>query len=187
MQQLLQSFQILTDEEINLLVQHTTKKMLKKSDFFIREGQVCKEAAFIISGLCRSFYVSEQGAEITYCINFPNSFTTAYSSFISGNKTEENIQAISDVEMLVFPKSKLEELTDKFPNFVKFQKVIAEQQYIELEKRIIQLQKHDATQRYLNLLNNQPELIHHIPLHYLASYLNITQRHLSRIRSSITF
>ncbi|MNT99762.1 hypothetical protein D3C72_2426980 [compost metagenome] len=65
--------------------------------------------------------------------------------------------------------------------------MIAEQQYLELEKRIFQLQKETALQRYTVLLRDQPEFVQQIPLQYLASYLGITQRHLSRIRSEITF
>lgn len=112
---------------------------------------------------------------------------TAYSSFITGQTTDENIQAITAVEMLLIPKNKIDELALKNPNWVKFLKIIAEQQYIELEKRIFKLHKYNALQRYSDLIKNQPEYIQNIPLHYLALYLGITQRHLSRIRSEISF
>lgn len=183
----LKSFDLLTDREIEDFVQLSTKSVLKKSDFFIREGQRCDEVAFITNGLCRSFYLSDKGEEITYCINFPNTLTTAYSSYITRQKTEENIQAISDVEMLVMSKSNIEALSTNSINWLTFQKIIAEQQYIELEKRIFQLQKSDASKRYKNLIEHHPEYIHQIPLQYLASYLGISQRHLSRIRAKITF
>jgi len=73
------------------------------------------------------------------------------------------------------------------PNWIKFFKHIAELEYINLEKRIFMLQRESAETRYQSLLNNQPEYLHHIPLHYLASYLGVTQRHLSRIRKNFTF
>ena len=72
-------------------------------------------------------------------------------------------------------------------NWIKFLKIVAEQQYIELEKRIFQLQKNNAFERYSDLLKNHPEYLQNIPLQYLASYLGITQRHLSRIRREICF
>lgn len=65
--------------------------------------------------------------------------------------------------------------------------MIAEEQYLELEKRVFQLQKETASQRYANLIKDHPEFIQQLPLHYLASYLGITQRHLSRIRNQISF
>jgi CRP-like cAMP-binding protein len=112
---------------------------------------------------------------------------TAYSSFLTAQPTQENIQAITKTELLIIQKNKFETLSHQNLNWILFLKIIAEQQYIELEKRIFQLQKSDAKKRYVDLVKNQPEFIQKIPLHYLASYLGITQRHLSRIRKELTF
>lgn len=183
----LKSFNVLTDDEIENFIHLSTKRDLNKADYFIREGETCKDVAFVLSGIFRSFYISDKGSEITYCITFPNNLMTAYSSFITGQSTDENIQAITSVELLIIPKNKIDDLSMKNPNWVKFLKIIAEQQYIELEKRIFKLQKNNALQRYSDLVKHQPEYIQNIPLQYLASYLGITQRHLSRIRKEISF
>lgn len=172
----------LSEEDIQSLLAFLRFQKLKKGDFFIREGQVSKEVGFLVSGLIRSYYTTNSGEEITYCFRFPNDMIAAYSSFITGNKTDENLQAISEVELLVFSKQELNKLANDSLNWTKFLKEIAELQYIELEKRIFQLQKTTALQRYEDLLQNQPEYVQKIPLQYLASYLGITQRHLSRIR-----
>ncbi|WP_375560509.1 Crp/Fnr family transcriptional regulator [Bernardetia sp. OM2101] len=183
----LQTFEVLSETEIDDFVKNTTPKKLTKSDFFIREGEICKEIAFIKSGTFRSFYTSNKGEEFTYCIMFPNNFLAAYSSFIRGEPTSENIQAITETELLVISKNKVDNLLQENINWLKVFKIIAEQQYIELEKRVFQLQKDNAVQRYKDLIENQPQYIQQIPLNYLASYLGITQRHLSRIRKEITF
>ena len=73
----LKSFNILTDDEIENFVKLCTKKELKKSDYFIREGETCKDVAFVLTGTLRSYYVTEKGEEITYCITFPNNLLTA--------------------------------------------------------------------------------------------------------------
>jgi CRP-like cAMP-binding protein len=183
----LESFNILTDIEIDSFNQLLTHKLVKKSEYFIKEGETCKQVAFVLSGSLRSYYTSDKDEEITYCITFPNSLMTAYSSFLTAQPTQENIQAITETELLIIQKSKFEIIVQQNPNWIYFLKTIAEQQYIELEKRIFQLQKSDATKRYVDLMKNQPEYIQKIPLQYLASYLGISQRHLSRIRKEITF
>lgn len=183
----LKSFNILTDDEIEKFIQLSTSKNLRKADYFIREGDTCKEVAFVLAGMLRSYYVTEKGEEITYCITFPNNLITAYSSFITGQSTPENIVAISVVELMVIRKDTMDDLAMNHPNWLKFLKIVAEQQYVELEKRIFQLQKSNAAQRYSDLLANQPAYVQHIPLQYVASYLGITQRHLSRIRKEISF
>lgn len=182
------SFPFLTEDDIEDFIRLVAEiKMLQKGEFYIREGDVAKDAAFVISGILRSFYTSDKGNDFTYCITFPNQFTTAYSSFISGLPTDENIQAITNVELLVFAKEKFIQLASDKYQWLQFLKMFAEQQYLELEKRIFQLHKYKASERYAVLLKHQPEYIRHIPLQYLASYLGVTQRHLSRIRKDLSF
>lgn len=183
-QKFFESFKVLTKEEIETVIQFFIPKKLNKFDFFIQEGQHCTEIAFIKSGVFRSYYLSDKGKDITYCFRFQNELMAAYSSFITGEGSLENMQALSSAELLVIKKSEMERLT-KNPNWVKFLKIIAEQNYLELEKRVFQLQRDNAVQRYTLLLENQPEYIQQIPLQHLSSYLGITQRHLSRIRKEI--
>jgi CRP-like cAMP-binding protein len=111
------SFNILTDEEIENFLQQTSQRTLQKGEYFIREGQICKEVAFVFGGNFRSYYTSNGGEEFTYCITFPNNFMTAYSSFITGERTEENIQAINDTQLLIIPKSKIDILANESPNW----------------------------------------------------------------------
>ena len=186
MRSYLESFNILTQDEIDLFEKKVVFKKLKKGDFFIKEGQTCDEVGFVISGIFRSFYYSSTEEEVTYCFTFSNSFVTAYSSFLSQEKTVENIQAITDIEILTISRDELLKFEQSSTNWLKFFKLIAEQEYIKMEKRIFLLQKETAEKRYRDLLINQPELLQLIPLNFLSSYLGITQRHLSRIRKSIS-
>lgn len=186
MKNYLESFGILTKDEIDLFEAKTTYRKLKKGDYFIKEGQTSKEVGFVVSGLFRSFYHSSTNEEVTYCFTFSNSFVSAYSSFLSQEKTIENIQALTDIEMLTISRDEILKLEQSSINWVKFFKLIAEQEYIKMEKRIFLLQKETAEKRYHDLLTNQPEYLQLIPLNFLSSYLGITQRHLSRIRKSIS-
>jgi len=181
----LESFKLLTDQEIAEFIALTKLKVLDKGAFFIKEGEQCKEVCFLTSGIFRSFFSSAQSEEITYCITFPNNLSTAYSSFISQQPSPENIQALVRSELLVVKKKDVERLAAGSLNWTRFLKQMAEQQYLELEKRLFLFQKEKAIKRYLDLMDNQPVYIQQIPLQYLASYLGITPRHLSRIRKEI--
>lgn len=181
----LNSFHVLTSGEIEQFELLLTKRYLKKGDFFISEGKLSKEVAFINSGILRSFFTPESGEEITYCITFPNTLMAAYSAYITGMPTNENIQAVADCELLIIQKSDVDKLSESSANWAIFFKIIAELQYLELEKRVFLFQKDKARNRYIDLMKNQPDYILQIPLQYLASYLGITPRHLSRLRKEI--
>lgn len=186
MKNFLRAFNILTNDEIDLFEKKAIHKKIKKGDFFIKEGQTSKEIGFVISGLFRSFYHSSLEEEVTYCFTFSNTFVSAYSSFLSQEKTVENIEALTDVELLIISREEILKLEESSNNWLKLFKLIAEQEYIKMEKRIFLLQKETAEQRYRDLLTNEPKLLQLIPLNYLSSYLGITQRHLSRIRKLIS-
>jgi CRP-like cAMP-binding protein len=182
----LEAFKILSQEEIALFESKLRQRKVKKGGFFIKEGAVCKEIAYIDSGLLRSYYHTSSDEEVTYCFSFANSFTSAYSSYLSQSKTQENIEALTDTLIYTISREDILNLEKASYNWLKLFKQIAEQEYINMEKRIFMLQKETAEQRYRDLLANHPQYLQLIPLSYLASYLGITQRHLSRIRRSIS-
>lgn len=181
----LKAFNVLIDDEIENFIQCFSSKNLNKSDLFVKTGETCNEIAYIKSGLFRSFYVTDKGEEVTSCLKFPGSLMTAYSSFITAHGSFVNMQAIAPAELLVVQKKVMEDLANENPNWMKFLRIIAERQYIELEKRTFQFQSDSAVQRYTALVEQHPEYIQNIPQQYLASYLGITQRHLSRIRKEL--
>ncbi|NIF04614.1 Crp/Fnr family transcriptional regulator [Chryseobacterium sp. Tr-659] len=181
------SFNLFSEHEIEEFSKLFELRKLKKNDYFVQEGERCKEVGFIKSGIFRSFYISDEGKDMTYCFRFPNTMIAAYSSFISGCPSKESMQAIHDAELLILKKETVDTLIKNDFNWTRFLKAIAEQEYLELERRFFQLQRDTATQRYMELLENYPDYIQKIPLQYLASYLGITQRHLSRIRKEVSF
>jgi len=178
----LKPFNILTEDEIILFESKLAEKHLKKGEFLLREGQVSKEVAFVMSGLLRSYYQTSSGDEVTYCFSFPNTFAAAYSSYLSQSSSVLNIQAVEDSVLWSISRKDILLLERSSYSWLKFFKVIAEQEFVNIERRVFLLQKESAKKRYLDMLAHQPEFIKQIPLNYLASYLGITQRHLSRIR-----
>ena len=187
LQNFLNGFNILSPQEIAVSIDAYSLRQIKKGEFLVKEGQICNQVAFVNTGVFRSFYLNEKEEESTYCMNFPKTFVTAYSSFITGKPSVENLQAMIDAEVLVTSKSRIDALCNEYPNWMRFMKEMAEGQYLELERRIFGLQSQTAKTRYLNLLDEHPAYIQEIPLQFLASYLGISQRHLSRLRKEIVF
>ncbi|WP_426479953.1 Crp/Fnr family transcriptional regulator [Chryseobacterium sp. CBSDS_008] len=181
------SFNLFSENEIEAFLPLFEIRKLNKNDYFVQEGERCREVAFINSGIFRSFYTSGDGKDMTYCFRFPNHMIAAYSSFISECPSKESMQAITNAELIILQKEAVDGLVQNSLNWTKFLRIIAEQEYLELETRFFQLQRDSAAQRYETLLKNHPDYIQNIPLQYLASYLGITQRHLSRIRKEISF
>ena len=168
MRNYLRTFNLLTEHEIDLLESKVQNIKLKKGDFFIKENRVSKEVAFVVSGLFRSFYYSSSEEEVTYCFTFSNSFVSAYSSFLSQTKTIENIQALTDIELLTISREDILILEKSSTNWLKFFKLITEQEYIKMEKRVLLLQKESAEK--IVHPNIQGEPIPTVGYHGMRSY-----------------
>lgn len=178
----LQSFNLLNETDIKLCESMVTTKTIKKGAYFIEQGSISKEIGFITSGIVRSFYLSSTSEEVTYCFRKPNMFVTAYASFIQQIPSVECVQAVTDVHLLILNKTQLTALENSSIRWLQFLKLANEQEFITMEKRVFLLQRESAEKRYQDLLENEPELLQQVPVKYLASYLGITERHLSRIR-----
>lgn len=179
-------FQLTTEESV-LLSDLVISKKLKKGAFLVKENQVCKEVFFVKSGVLRSFFINTKEEEITNCFTFEKEFMTAFSSFITQTPTDENIQAITDCELQVINKKAVEALFNSSFRWAAIGRKIAENEVVNLHNRIASLQKKSAIERYEALFTNHQKYIQHIPLVYLASYLGISSRHLSRIRQAVVF
>lgn len=159
-------------------------KQFKKKEFLLQEGQICNKVSFINSGCMRLFY-NVEGIENTVQFFFSNSFYTDYTSFLTGQPTIENMQALEACEVVHFRKTDLYKLYNIYPVFDRVGRVMAENAFLSLSKLNKMLTNEEPEQRYLNLLEQRPELVERIPQHYIASYLGIKPESLSRIRKRI--
>jgi CRP/FNR family transcriptional regulator, anaerobic regulatory protein len=180
----IKSFVSLTLQEEEAFTQVLQVKQYKKKEFLLQEGQVCDKVTFINSGCMRLFY-NVEGVENTVQFFFADTWYTDYASFLTGQSTIENMQALQNCEVVQFKKQDLLNLYEKFPIFDKVGRVMAENAYLSLSRLNQMLTNEEPELRYLNLLKQRPELVQQIPQHFIASYLGIKPESLSRIRKRI--
>lgn len=185
MKSVFQSIQNISQIELDKLENLITFRTLKKGELLLKENQVCNEIYFIKKGILRSYFFNHQGDEITNCFAFENEFMASFSSFITQNVAEENIQALAETELQVLSRESLEKLYNLGNHWQEIGRKLTEMEYVTLQKRMISFQKLSGTQRYEELYKNHQKYLQLIPLQYLASYLGVTPRHLSRIRKAI--
>ena len=174
----------LSEEEFEHFSNGLTTQHLKRKELLLREGTVCKNAYFIVSGCLRYYYVVD-GEERTGQFFFENGWFADYRSFLTGEPSTQNIAALVKTEVLVLPKRHLDNMFVEIPKFEKFGRLVAENAYLGLRKRTEMLTNQTAEERYLELIKQRPKVIERIPQHYIASYLGIKPQSLSRIRKRL--
>ena len=180
----IKSFVALSQNDEEAFLRIIEVKKYTKKEFILEEGQVCDKIFFINKGSARDFFNIE-GEEKIVEFFFENRWFTDYNSFLTGQPTIENLQAIEPCEVVHFKKIDLENLYITNPVFEKVGRVMAENAFMNLMKLTSMRTNQDPEEHYLNLLKERPELFERIPQHYLASYLGLQPQSLSRIRKRI--
>ena len=145
-------------------------------------GKVPEFHNFIVSGFMRNFHVDHEGNEITTDLNNNSRFFTSYFHFINRTVTNENIHCITDCELLQITFEDAERTAKTSIRQKDYTIKLFEKLLMEDKQRVYEMSNLTAEQRYQKFLRDKPNIIQNVPLNYIASYLGITQRHLSRLR-----
>ena len=176
----------LTEDEQEFIKNYLTVKKLRKRQYLLQEGDVCKCVAFVEKGALRLYRVNEDGSEHILAFALEGFFITDLYSFLTNETSTYNIDAIEDSELVLITRSasdELRKLSSKYQEFI-FQET--SEAYIQLGRRITSIISLGLEERYKELTTNYPDIIHRIPQHMIASYMGLTPETLSRVRKRIS-
>lgn len=174
----------LSDVELEDIAAKFKSKVVKKNDYLLKQGNVCKDLVFVQKGCLRLYYVKDD-IEVSVWFAFQRSSAIEISSFISEKPSNYFLQAIEDSEVLYLPKAELNKLYQYQPKMQEMMRNFWEDVILNLINRFTALQTDSAEKRYLDLLD-KPDYFETIPQKYLASFIGVTPTSLSRIRKQIS-
>ena len=172
----------LTEADSDLCNAYFEPVLLPKNRIVEQAGYIPQYLYFVVKGFMRIFHYNENGDEVTTHINCPPGFLTSHVHFINETKADENVECITDCELLRITKSNLDQLTSKSATFKDFSIEVFQLSIAYNENRSKELATLTAEQRYKKLIENYPAIIHHVPVQYIASFLGMKPESLSRIR-----
>lgn len=172
-------------EDLDTVVGKFERRQLKKGDYFLTSGTICREMAFIETGYLRMFNIAD-GKEITFWIGNDGRFITSLSSFVFESPNFWNIQAVTDCSLQVINRKDHFELCKQQAKWLEFDNVLLARSFALLEQSMFAHLHTTAQQRFEALLEENPSLFNHVPLQYIASMLGITPETLSRLRKNLT-
>jgi CRP-like cAMP-binding protein len=172
----------LSDEAWSDFASCIRQEQVSKKEFLLREGEVCDFIAFIGEGMVRFYYV-DKGDEKVTAFFFPGDFVSNYRSFLNRQPSDHYIEAMKDVVMYKVTKNDLHALYDKHPSIDRLGRLIAENLYLTVTKRLDSFLYSTPEERYKELQDRNSILLQQVPQYMLASYLGVKPETLSRIRS----
>lgn len=174
----------LTEAEADRICAAFSRRTFAKGDYLVQEGAVNKSLGFIERGAFQYFY-NHDGDELTTYLVGKNGFVASLGSFLKQVPAKETIRALTEADVWLLSRERFDEFLKTMPAFKDFYIQVLENQLVCIEDSRFSFITMTAEQRYTKMLTEESDLLQQIPLHYLASILGVTPRHLSRIRGKI--
>ena len=158
---------------------------VRKNELIVLEGSLSTDIYFIINGVVRTYFTNENGQEKTFHFSLENTFAADYESFLKGSQSKYSIQALEDSSLALISVDMLNNAYKHIRNGDRLGRIIAEKYFFLWSGVIQDIYMLTPIERYNNMKRQFPDILQRVPQHYIASYLNITPVHLSRLKKAI--
>lgn len=173
----------LTEDEAELICSKLTPIQIKKKEFLLTAGRICRANYFVSKGLLRLYFVNKKEQEQITQFGLEGWWITDYDSLDSQKPSRFYIQAVEDAEVIAWNKEVQEELILAIPQLERYFRVILQRAYAATQRRIEYMYSFTDEERYRHFSDLYPDFLQRVPQYMLASYLGFTPQFLSKIRA----
>jgi CRP-like cAMP-binding protein len=180
----LNSMVSMNDDSFELCKEFVRYREIKKNEILARAGEKSNYIFFVVDGLLRNYHLKD-GNEVNTCFCREDSIACSFESFVSGTISNEYIQATEDSVVLQLSRADMLRLIEIDDSWSQLRRELTEVECIRLIKRVSAMNFATASEKYLALIKNEPEIVQRVSVHDIASYLGISRETISRIRSKV--
>ncbi|KMQ61583.1 cyclic nucleotide-binding protein [Chryseobacterium angstadtii] len=169
-------------EQISQIRSFFISKKLRKKQYLLQEGDICKCLSFVNSGLLKSYLLDEKGNERINMFAFEGWWISDFNSFINQEKAVLNIDAVEETEVLMITLEDYERMMLEIPVMDRYFRILYQNSLVTKDYRLMVSNSFTAEEKYMEFARKNPEMIKRIPHHLIASYLGLAPETVSRIR-----
>ncbi|EDM37912.1 cyclic nucleotide binding-regulatory protein [Pedobacter sp. BAL39] len=172
----------LTDDEKALIMKNFTPFRLRKRQYSLQAGDICKKFAFIVKGAMRMYTIDDKGIEHVVRLGIEDWWMGDRESFVNLSPSRYHIDALEHCDLLYLTLEGANELQEKVPAFCQMKSILDERNQMANHRRLTSSISSTAKMRYTEFVECYPELADRFPQHIIASYLGINKDTLSRVK-----
>jgi len=176
---------LFSDEEIATIKSLAIPKQLKKKQYLLRQGSVCRFHTFVCSGCLRSYRIDDKGNEHIFSLSPANHWVSDLVSLVTKTPSNEFIDALEDSAVIQLSSDSFKTLLKNIPNFDALNTKIITDDCGTSRDRIYMMLSHQAEERYRQFIRRFPQLHKRLPIYMIASYVGVSRETLARIRSNM--
>lgn len=171
-------------DELQDIVSHFEEEIIPKNTLLIREGQVCRKLYYVKEGMGRSYYLKDDGKEVTQWFFNEGKFMTSVDSFFQQSPSLYYLETLEDSIVYSISNTQMDFLLSKYHKMEQIARLASIEMLSKVVNKLNAIQFQTARERYEYMLAEFPDISYRVPLGHVASYLGMTQETLSRIRKS---
>ena len=179
-----QKFQ-LDNDQLALISDKLRQTNINKKDFYLKQGDIAKSKAFLVKGAVRYLYLDNNLKENTLFFRFENMWLGDIESYHEQTPSKISIQTLEDSELLIINKTDFAILQQQIPALEKWYAINAVKMYASLFNKLVEAKLRTPEEKYLHLLDNEPQIFQRVSLQHIAAYLEIEPQSLSRLRKRL--
>ena len=176
----------ITEEEFAYFNSLFVRKKLRKRQYLLQEGDVCKYQTFVEKGILRSFTIDEKGSEHILQFASEGWWMADLSSFLTDEPSIFNMEALEEAELLLIDKTSWNQALENIPKLERYFRILIQNHLIATQKRLMQSLAETAEEKYIRFTQTYPLCLQRVPQHMIASFLGVTRETLSRLRKQMT-
>jgi len=173
----------LTTEEIAFLVPYFKVRKVKKRQFIVQPGFVCRHKSYVLKGAFRGYLVDKEGKEHTLALAIEDWWISDYSSLIYQEPATLFVEALEDSVLIQIDYDDQQHYLKEVPKLEKFERIITQRSLAFHQKRLLSNLTQTAEERYDDFMSKYAAIANRVPQYALASYLGFTTEYLSKIRN----
>ncbi len=172
----------INQDDLDTFCSHFEVKELKKKEYLLRQGGVCRYEGFVVEGCFRVFTTDEKGNENTLYFAASDWWLMDIDSFMNQTPSDLNIQALEDSKVLLINRTNKLSLYDSIPVIEKLFRVMSQKALVAWQRRLVRNHSQTAKERYLHFTATYPYIASKLTDKQIANYLGITHEFLSKIK-----
>ena len=172
----------LSEADLEGICNYFKPKDLKKGEFLLRQGKICRFEGFVLEGCFRIYIIDEKGNENTLYFAVKNWWLMDIDSFMNRIPSGLNIQALEDSKVLLISRQEKMALYNSLPIVEKLFRIMSQKALVAWQRRLIRNHSFTAKERYFHFIDTYPDISLKLTAKHIASYLGISHEFLSKIK-----
>jgi CRP-like cAMP-binding protein len=185
LQRFIKNIHPLTEEEQDAFAEYWQPLTAKRKTILTAAGETERYLYFVLDGVQRAFYLSDDTKEATIVFTYAPSFSGVADSFLTQTPSSYFLETITASRFLRIDYTRVNHLINTYPNIMQLIFKATAYALKGALERHTELQCFTNEEKFKVLLKRSPHILNLVPHKYLASYLGMDATNFSKLLNTV--